>query len=118
METECPVMAPGDIDLMAFKASELVNKSITFNFTQGQVIIYLPILYIYFIYLFIQSSIIYPFVHLSIYQSIYLSIHLAIHHSIYLFIHSSIHSPTYPSIHPSIHPLISLFIHSYVHIHH
>ena len=51
MEAECPVMVPGDIELMAFKPSELVNKSITFNFTQGQVIIYLPIYVIYITWL-------------------------------------------------------------------
>ena len=51
MEAECPIMAPGDIELMAFKASELVNKSITFSFTQGQVIIYLPIYVIYITWL-------------------------------------------------------------------
>ena len=109
MEVECPVMAPGDIDLMAFKASEVVNKSITFNFTQGQVIIYLPIsIYIYIYTLTsIYSSIINPFVHLSIYQSIHLSIHPSIHSSINLSIHVAIH----PSIHLSIHPSIHSFIH-------
>ena len=78
MEAECLVVAPGDIDLMASKASEVVNKIITFSFTQGQVIIYLPIS---------TSSInhsltIYSSVHLSIYQSINLFsyVHPLIHH--------------------------------------
>ena len=58
MEAECPVVAPGDIDLMASKLIEVVNKNIIFSFTQGQVII------IYYTY---YSSIIYPFVHPCIY---------------------------------------------------
>ena len=73
IEAECPVVAPGDIDLMVSKASEVVNKSITFNFTQGQVLIYLPIsiyIYIYtctYIYLFIIHPLIYLFIiHLHI----------------------------------------------------
>ena len=73
IEAECPVVAPGDIDLMVSKASEVVNKSITFNFTQGQVLIYLPI---------------------SIYIYIYMYLHLSIHHpSINLFIHYSFAHP-------------------------
>ena len=92
-------------------------------------------IYLYFIYLSIQSSINVPYSYIQtfnypiIYLSIYIFINPFIHHpsihsyinpyihsTNYLFIHQSIYHPyIQPSIHSTIHPSIHSFIHHTIH---